>query len=423
MAIVTAIDVGSYSICTIQADISTDQVRVEGVGIASSSGMLKGLVIDMEEAKRAVQESIERAESKSGAKVTSAYVSVSGRHIHSRNNRVAMQVSGRDRIITDKVLREIHDRALDVPLPEDREMLWNSPRLYYVDGVAGIRHPKGMAAFKLESEVHIITGGCQRLQDLREVLEGSNVTPEPVVGSLAASLAVLDEGEKEAGVILADIGHGTTDVAVFKDGHIWHTFALPVGGAQLTRDLAAGLGVPLEVAEELKKSHGNVNPEGLPQEDSGGMVTVGVRDKYSVSYEDLRYIIQARIEEILRMVILGTPQPERGVSPPTSVVLTGGTANLAGLEPFAQNILGMPVRVGGSKGVAEMAGNADVAEILADPAYAVGVGLLQYHIEQGAERMASSGPSIFSRMGSRIRDWFSSYKPQAPIRRTPSTEG
>ena len=422
MAIVTAIDVGSYTICTIQADVSTDQVRVEGLGIASSSGIQKGLVVDMEEAKRAVQESIERAESKSGAKVTSAYVSVSGRHIHSRNNRVAMQVGGRDRIITDKILREIHERALDISFPEDREMLWNSPRLYYVDGVAGIRNPKGMAAFKLESEVHIITGGYQRLQDLRQVLEENGVEPELVIGSIASSIAVLGEEERETGVILADIGHGTTDVAVFKDGHIWHTFALPVGGAQLTRDLAAGLGVPLEVAEELKKNQGNVNPDDLPQEDSGGMVTVGVRDRYSVSYEDLRYIIQARVEEILRMVILGIPQPERGASLPTSVVLTGGTANLAGLEPFAQNMLGMPVRIGGAMGVSEMAGSADVAEILADPAYAASVGRLRYHIEQGGEGMISTGPGIFSRIGSRIRDWFSSYRPQAPVRRTPTTE-
>lgn len=403
MALVTAIDLGSHDIRTIQADISSGHVRIEGVGSAPSSGIQKGIIVGLEEVQRAIQESVERCQVKSGARITTAYASVSGKHISSRNSRVAMQVGGRDRLITDQVLRDIHKKALDIPLPEDREMLYDTPRLYFVDGVSGIKNPKGMSAFKLESEVHVVSGASQRLRDVEEVFKECGIRVEMVVDALAGALAVLDEEEKEEGVIFADIGAGTTDVAVFRDGRIWHTFVLPVGGAQLTRDLAAGLGIPLEVAEGLKKSHGNLDADAIPSEESAGMITVGVRDKYTVSYEDLCYIIQVRLEEILRMIMLGIPQPERGGAVAASLVLTGGTANLLGLEDFAQSVVGLPVRVGGARGVADMAGSAEAAELLADPAYSSAIGLL-YWAAAGSDLMVSpSGPGVITRFGSWLR--------------------
>lgn len=404
MALVTAIDLGSHDIRTIQADIGGERISIRGVGSAPSSGIQKGVIVGLEEVQRAIQESIEQCQAKSGARVKTAYASVSGKHISSRNSRVAMQVGGRGHLITNRVLRAIHKKAMDIPLPDDREMLYDTPRLYFVDGVSGIRNPKGMTAFKLESEVHVISGATQRLRDVEQVFKKRRIRVEMVVGALAGALAVLDEEEKEEGVIFADIGAGTTDVAVFRDGSIWHTFVLPVGGEQLTRDLAAGLGIPVEVAEALKKSHGNLDAGATPSEESAGMITVGARDKYAVSYEDLCYIMQVRLEEMLRMIMLGVPQLERGAAAAASVVLTGGTANLLGLEDFAQSVMGLPVRVGGARGIADIAGSPETAELLADPAYSSAIGLLYWAAGGGDVPTSPSEPRMLTRVGFWLED-------------------
>ncbi len=363
-----SIDIGSSKVCTILANVSDENVvQVLGVGVAPSLGVQRGIITDLEDAKRAVRESIEGAERSSGLKVGSAFVGISGKHISSLNNRVAVGITERDHLVTPAIRNQGLISAQRLTIPEERIMLHAIPRRYFLDGQAGIKNPVGMHGYKLEVEAHIITVALAAVQNLRDCLGGIGVKIEGlIVSPLACAESVLEEEEKEEGVIVADIGGGTTDIAVYKDGYIWYTSTLPIGGNQVTRDLATGLGIPFDIAEEeLKVKHGSLMLEG---EAEG--ISFGLRETYSVSYEDLCYIIRARVEEILRMIMLNLPRYGRGEKGPASMVLTGGTAKLPGMKDFAEEVLELPVRIGTPRGMSE------VAEALDDPIYTTSLGLL-----------------------------------------------
>jgi len=260
------------------------------------------------------------------------------------------------------------------------------PRRYFIDGVTGIKNPIGMHGFRLDLEAHIVTGVLVYVQNIGVCLEAAGIEIEDIiVNPIACCEAVLAPEDRDEGVILVDIGGGTTDIAVYGGGSIWHTSAMPIGGIQVTKDLAAGLGIPFSVAEELKLKYGNLLPgsEGWTE-----TVRSEAREKYSVSQEDLCYIIRARIEEVLRMILLEIPHSEYT---PSSVVLTGGTANLSGIEEFAEEVMGLPVRVELPKGIPQ----AD--DILGDPSYAASAGLLLWAASHGEEdrELLAEGLSYF----------------------------
>ena len=383
--ILSSIDVGTTKVCTTVADVDeAGGIRIVGVGIAPSEGLHKGLVVNINEARESIRESVKKAEHTSGHKVESAYVGVTGRHVTSLNNRAVVAITRNDRLVRSDDLKRVLSSARGVKLTGDRKLLHVIPRGYAVDGQAGVKNPVGMHGFRLDVEAHIITAAVTSVQNLIKCIRSLGIDIDDLIlEPLASSEAVLSEDEKQVGIILADIGGGTTDIAIFREGSIWHTAILPVAGYQITRDVAIGLGLPFDVAEEMKKKYGSVTPvyESRASVSSDTLVTNG----HGVSHQDLCDIIRARVEEILRLILLEVPNSEYEKLVPDGIVLTGGSSNLAGIEALGRNTLQLPIRVGLPMNIY------GISDALQDPAYATSVGLLLWGAKYKGKRTWQGG--------------------------------
>jgi cell division protein FtsA len=375
-------------------------MRVVGVGVAPSVGLHKGLVVNINEARESIRESVKKAEQSSNYKVESAYVGVTGRHVASMNNRGVVAITRNDRVVRPEDLKRVLASAQSVKVPSDRRLLHVIPRSYAVDGQAGVINPVGMHGFRLDVETHVITAAVTSIQNLVKCIRSIGIDIEDLVlEPLASSEAVLTEDEKQVGIILADIGGGTTDIAVFKGGSIWHTSILPVAGYQLTRDVSIGLGLPFDVAEEMKKRYGSV----MPVYESKAETTTAIsQDGHGVSYQDLCDIIRARVEEIIKLILLELPNSEYENLVPAGLVLTGGTSNLSGIAALGREILRLPVRVGAPTNIS------GITDTLCDPAYATSVGLLLWAAKnEGRQNWQSRGfGTALRRLAFRIRSLF-----------------
>ncbi len=365
-----AIDVGTSKICTVIANAGEgDALRVIGVGVAPSRGLQKGAIIDIDAAKEAIKESITESERVSGLRLESAYVGVSGKHIQSLNNRGVVAISRTDQKVASSDLERVLESARNVTMPSDRSLLHVIPKTFSLDGQVGIKEPVGMHGFRLDVETHIVTAATASVQNLIKSVRGAGVEIEDLIlSSLSSSEAVLTPEEKEDGIIIADIGAGTTDVAIFRNGSVWHTTVIPVGGNQITRDISIGLGVPIEVAEQMKKKYGKatpVNGAGDSFQDEKG-------NGHSVATKDLCEIIRARLEELLRLVIIELPQSDYNAVVPAGLVLTGGTANLPGIDKLGQELFRLPVRIGVPSNMYGLTDN------LYNPMYSTSIGLMMW---------------------------------------------
>lgn len=400
--VLASIDVGTTKICTIMADVTDGgSARVVGVGIAPSKGLHKGLVVNINEARESIRESVQKAEQASNYKVESAYVGVTGRHVTSLNNRGVVAITRNDRVVRPDDLKRVLASAQSVKVPSDRRLLHVIPRNYAVDGQAGVENPVGMHGFRLDVETHVITAAVTSIQNLIKCIRSIGIDIEDLVlEPLASSEAVLTEDEKQVGVILADIGGGTTDVAVFRDGSIWHTSILPVAGYQLTRDVSIGLGLPFDVAEEMKKKYGSVIPVYEGKTETAPAVS---QDGHGVSYQDLCEIIRARVEEIMKLILLEMPNSEYEALVPAGLVLTGGSSNLSGMSALGREVLRLPVRVGTPTDVN------GISDVLRDPAYATSVGLLLWGAKHEGKQNWKTKTFGFAlrRLASRLRKMFS----------------
>jgi cell division protein FtsA len=369
--IVTAIDVGTTKVATIiaECDEETKAVRVIGVGIAPSYGMHKGLVVDINDAKESIRESVRRAEQACSMKITSAYVGVTGRHVVSNNSHGVVAITNGDKVVKPNDLRRVMSTTGVSNLSSDRKLLHVIPRNYSVDGQAGVKDPVGMHGERLDVETHIITAASNSINNLAQCVHGIGLNiDDMVLEPLASSEAVLTEEERQAGVAIADIGGGTTDVCIFRDGSIFHTAVLPVAGYQMTRDIAIGLGLGQEVAEEMKKRYGSVVP--IEDENAIDQIAKMSEDSQGVAYQTLCEILRDRVEELIRMIILELPSSNYKAIIPSGLVLTGGSSNIAGIEQLSSSILKLPVRIGYPLHVT------GITDVLRDPAHATGVGLL-----------------------------------------------
>jgi len=377
---VAAIDIGTTKVATIMADIDSagGRPRILGVGVAPSLGLQKGLVVNIEEAKQSIRESVRKAERSAGYRLESAYIGITGRHINSVNNRGVISISRNDRLVRPDDLKRVLDIARSIKVPNDQKLLHVIPRSYMVDGQEGIKNPVGMHGFRLDVEAHIVTAAVTSVQNLTKCIRGLSIEVEDLVlESLASAEAVLTKEEKMAGVLLADIGGGTTDICVIKDDTIYHTSILPVGGYQVTRDISIGLGLSYELAEEMKKRYGNVLPHEEDEKEEEKTVTA---DGQSISYHNLSEIIRIRMEELIRLIVLELPHGDYAKLIPAGIVLTGGGANLPGLAEMGQEITRLPVRVGIPDNLY------GVSDSLRDPAYATSVGLMMWKFKnQGAQ--------------------------------------
>jgi len=264
------------------------------------------------------------------------------------------------------------DSAQHVNIPDDRKILHAIPRHYNLDNQERIKNPVGMHGFRLDVETHVITAAIASVQNLVKCIRSIGVEiADLILEPLASGESVLTTEEKELGVILADIGGGTTDIAVFKDGSIYHTSIVPVAGYQVTSDLSIGLGLPFDIAEAMKKKYGNVSPDLITKSEDS---TLNIENGHSVSYRDLCKIIQDRVEELLRLILLEMPDSNYNSLAPAGLVLSGGGAKLVGIEALARATLRIPCRVGQPMGVY------GITDILHDPAQATGVGLLLWGV-------------------------------------------
>jgi cell division protein FtsA len=400
---ITAIDVGTTKVCTIIANVEENgSIRVIGVGITPSTGLHKGLVVNLKEAAVSIQSSVRKAELMCGRKVDSAYIGVTGRHVTSVNNRGMVSITNSDKLVRSDDLKRVMKNAQNIKVPAERKLLHIIPRGFALDGQTGVKNPVGMHGQRLDVETHIITAAVTSVQNIMKCVRSVGIDVEDLVlEPLASSEAVLTEEEKQTGVILADIGGGTTDVAIFRDGAIWHTAVLPVAGYQLTRDVAMGLGLPFDVAEDMKKRYASVMPvyEGKQRQTPEEML----QDGHGVSYQDLCEIVRARIEEIVRLIMLELPQTEYEQLVPSGLVFTGGSSNLSGIDGLARDMIKLPVRVGKPSNLATL------PQSLNDPAYATAVGLVLWAAKNSPQGIWQSRRMGFLRVFSvvsRLRSLF-----------------
>ena len=374
---VSAIDVGTTKVCTIMGDIDEKHnVRILGVGVTASQGLAKGMVVNLNEARESIRDSVRRAERTAGYKIESAYVGVTGRHISSVNQKGAIAIARNDKLVKPEDLKRVLEVARSVEVPSDQKVLHVIPRAYSVDGQEGVKNPVGMHGFRLDVETHIITAAVTSIQNLTKCIRSIGIEIEDLIlEPLASAEAVLSPEERMDGVLLADIGGSTTDVAVFKDNSICHTSILPVGGYQITRDISIGLGLTQEAAEDIKKKYGNVTPIANAEAVEDRAINVG---QQTISQNDLSEIIRARVDELIRLIVMELPQKDYAHFIPSGLVLTGGGANLSGIVDMAHEITRFPVRLGTPVNLP------GVSDTLYDPAYATAVGLMLWRTRNGS---------------------------------------
>ncbi|GAC1400167.1 MAG: cell division protein FtsA [Chloroflexota bacterium] len=399
--VIVALDIGTTKICTLIAEVDQHrQINVVGVGVSASRGMKKGVVVDIDEAAKAIARSVAKCERLSGYSIESAYVGITGSHISSVNQRGVVAVSPNADEITSQDVGRAMEAARVTAIAHDREIIHVLPRGYILDGQDGVKDPVGMAGRRLEAEMHIVTGGITPIHNLvRCVSRAQLQIDDLILQPLASSEAVLRPAEKESGVAVVDIGGGTSDIAIFSDGEICHTGALNVAGSHITRDIAYGLSAPLDVAEQVKIQYGGALTSEVDPSDTLEMRTYDTDEGELVARRLLVEIIESRVQEILSLVQSEISRAGFERYLPAGVTLVGGTAELPDIAALGRDVLGLPVRVGIPSGAIGL------TDTIMRPAYATTIGLLQwaaYHTED----MRTTAPLFSEWRGmSKLRGW------------------
>jgi cell division protein FtsA len=370
--IVVGIDIGTTKVCTVVARVEGDQnLRILGVGIEPSQGIRKGTIVDLGAASQAIARSVEKAQRSSGLEVASAIVSLAGSHVSSVNSRGVVGISGR--VIEQDDVERALESAQAVAIPHNREIIHVIQRGFTVDGQDGIRMPIGMHGYRLEVEAHIITAAAATVENLRQCVHAAGVeVSQFVLNPLASGEVVLTETERQMGSIVCDIGGGTTDLAIYIDGDVWHTMVLAVGGNHVTSDIAHGLRLPLSQAEEIKKAYGHAVQHEIEEDDTFSTRLFGAEEPQQVARKDLAHIIEARVEEIFMLVLQEIKRSGYDGLLPAGMVLTGGVSNLPGIRELASDVLGLPVRIAKPENLVGL------VDQLNSPAYSTSIGLLYW---------------------------------------------
>jgi cell division protein FtsA len=401
---VVSIDVGSTKICALVGEVGTDlNLRIVGVGVVPARGLRKGVVVNVGEATKAIAAAVAEAERSSGYHIERAYVSVNGKHIASHNSQGVVAVSRREEGIVLEDVDRVLDAASAVSLAHNRELIHVIPRHYVVDGQEGVRDPLGMHGFRLEAEAHVATGSASAMQNLVKCVTGAGVEVDEIaLASLASAHAVLADNEREMGVVLVDIGGGTTNIAIFIDGTVWHTVTLGVGGEYITNDVAIGLRLPTETAEAVKVEYGHARSVQVGHEERFTVETFGDGGPLSVPRWKLAEIIEARAEEIIIMVGQEIKRSGYDGLLPAGVVLCGGVAELPGIRDLAREVLELPVRVGRPQGLIGL------VDRISGPAYATAVGLMGWGLTADERRPL---PKVGVSFGQRFLRWLRAFLP------------
>ncbi len=407
--IVVGLDIGSGKVCTVVGELGEDdQIEIIGIGTAPSLGIRKGIVIDLDQAIQSVKESIESAERMAGTRINSAFVSIAGSHITSVNSKGVIAISGESPEITENDIEKVIEAAKAGIISSDKELIHTLSREFIVDGQSGISDPLGMSGARLESKVHIVTGSITAVQNLIKCVEGAGLDIEEIIfGTLASSNAVLSNAEKDLGVLLIDIGAGTTEIAIFVEGGLAYSAVLPVGGIQITNDLAVGLRTSIEEAEKIKINYGSAVENSVSPEKLVEISSINGKDKNNVSQKYLVEIIEPRVSEIFSLV--GTEVRKSGCYNmiPGGIVITGGSSLLPGISEVAEQVLNLPSRLGRPHYEGEL------ADMINVPSYSEAIGLLSFATEKystgrsfQSTKRKTGGKNIFTKIISWLKDFF-----------------
>ena len=405
--VLVSIDVGTTKVCVLIGEVSrTGGIDVIGFGQAPSDGLRKGVVIDIDRTVQSVTAAVEAAERLSGFKVRSAFVGISGNHISSQNSRGMVAVSGHHRdVAREDTLRAI-EAARAVSIPNTREILHVIPRGYVVDGQEGVRDPIGMSAVRLEVETHIVTASSTSVQNLTKCVQRAGVEiDELVLAPLATSEATLNEEDRELGVVLADIGGDTTDVAIFQDGSISHCATIPMGGRSVTADLGIVLRVTPDVAESVKFKYGNAVRVDVDPDEVLQVTSIGEDTSHGVTRRHIAEIVESRVGEIFGFVAKEIEAAGATNRLQAGLVLTGGGSLLTGITRAARDQLGMSARIVGPTGLGGL------TDQISTPPYAAASGLLVWGARNWPADEARAGGRALEGVTSRIGKIFKGLMP------------
>ena len=399
--ILTAIDVGTTKVCTIIGKVSGPKdIQILSFSIVPSDGLSKGNVTNIASTEKAIRESVEDARRKAGVSVTSAHVGLTGAHVTFENRRDDLPWAVERGVITADDLSQVPERVAAASNGVGREVIHALPMSYSVDGHEGIRNPLGMHSRHLEVETHIVSGETSYIDKLVRAVEGSGLdVASLVLEPLASSEAVLTQQEKEQGVALVDIGGGTTDVVVFKNGAMQFTSVIPVGGYQFTNDICTTYNTPYEAAESVKLRYGHTDPYSASSNYEITLPLVGRTSEVKVSHREICQLMRERAQELGRLIKLNLRESEFGDVTKLRLVLTGGTSNLPGLHLLMQQMLTNRVRIGVPHS------HMSIPDELREPEYATSIGILLWaagHRDSANARSAERNVAVVEQNGNSI---------------------
>ena len=411
--IVVGLDIGTTKVCAVVGSIdSQDRTHILGVGKAPSDGLNRGVVVNIDKTVNAIQTAIEQAELASGIEVNSVNVGIAGDHIRSMRSKGVITISNKGNEITAEDVERLLEDCKQIMLPTDQQIIHVIPQEFVVDGQDGISDPVGMSGMRMEAEVHIITGLVSAAKNIYRCVERAGYqVADIILEPLASSYSVLADEEKEAGVVLVDIGGGTTDVAIFQDNTIRHTAVIAIAGKKVTDDIRVGLSVLHDQAEKLKCNHGEAYAAMIEDDETITVPGIAGRPPKEITKSILAKIIQARMEEILEIVAIETKRSGYADSLSAGVVSTGGGSLIGNLCPLINEVMGMDAKIGTPLGL-----SGGMTEEVNNPIYATGVGLVMHAIrtEDGTGKQAmipstskgSNVEEVMNRIAERMKSWF-----------------
>ncbi len=399
--IVVGLDIGTTKICAVVGEVSGDEINIVGIGTHPSIGLRKGVVVNIESTVESIKKAVEEAELMAGCEISSIYAGIAGGHITGFNSRGIVAVKGSE--ITELDVERVIDAARAVAIPMDREVIHVIPQEFIVDDEAGIQNPVGMAGVRLEAKIHIVTGAVTSAHNIVKCANRSGLDVcDIVLESLASGEAVLTEEEKELGTGLIDLGGGTSDLAIFCNKNIRHTFVLALGGNNLTNDLAIGLHAPLGEAEKIKKKYGTCVAKNISSEETIEVPGMGGRKPRKLPRQILGEILEPRMEEIFILINreIYRAGMEKLIS--SGIVLTGGSALLTDVTEVAESVFNFPTRLGRPRGISGL------VDVVNNPMYATGVGLVIYGAKNqtAKKNFRIRDKNIFNRLTTRMKKWF-----------------
>ncbi|MEE4191188.1 MAG: cell division protein FtsA [Halieaceae bacterium] len=399
---IVGLDIGTSKVVAIVGEIAGDgTIEVVGIGSHPSKGLKKGVVVNIESTVQSIQRAVEEAELMAGCQIHSVYVGIAGSHIRSLNSHGIVAI--RDREVYALDVERVIDAAQAVAIPADQRVLHILPQEYVIDSQEGIKEPLGMSGVRLEAKVHLVTCATNASQNIEKCIRRCGLDVEDIIlEQLASSYAVLTEDEKELGVCLVDIGGGTTDIAIFTEGSIRHTGVIPIAGDQVTNDIAMALRTPTQHAEEIKIKYACALTQLAGADETIKVPSVGDRAPRDLSRQALAEVVEPRYDELFTLVQAELRRSGFEDLVPAGIVLTGGTSKMEGVVELAEEIFHMPVRVGFPQAVTGL------TDIVRNPIYSTGVGLLQYGAarqDDSVPRPAARGP-VEPSLLERVKGWF-----------------